>query len=120
MTSKPIAYGYVRVRTEASDQELKLIDDQLRVCADTHGLWLTYIHYEWGPGIDPQRLLRRLARDDIHHLIVPSLMQITEHPVLQRIVSEWITLNAGVLLYEASEVRTQPEGECGPDVPSSK
>lgn len=104
MTSTPIAYGYVRVRKEASDQELKLIDDQLHAYARAHNLWLTYTHYEWGPGISPGRLVRRLIRDDVRHVIVPSLMQITEHPLMQLLVSEWITLDAGALLYETSEI----------------
>ncbi|EKX60612.1 hypothetical protein [Streptomyces ipomoeae] len=102
MKEKPIAYGYMRVRKEASDQELKLIDDRMHACADAHGLWLTYTHYEWGSGIEPHRLIRRLIKDDVRHVIVPSLVQITEHPLMQFIVSESITLDAGALLYEAS------------------
>lgn len=107
MKKSPIAYGYMRVRRDASDQELKLIDDRLHACADAHGLWLTHTHYEWGPGIEPHRLVRRLIQDDVRHVIVPSLMQITEHPLMRLMVSEWITLDAGALLYEASAVSGQ-------------
>ncbi|MGJ5826014.1 hypothetical protein [Streptomyces ossamyceticus] len=102
MKEKPIAYGYMRVRKEASDQELKLIDDQLHAYAQAHNLWMTYTYYEWGPGISPHLLVRRLIRDDVRHVIVPSLVQITEHPLMQFIVSESVTLDAGALLYEAS------------------
>ena len=91
----------MRVRREASDQELKLIDDRMHACAEAHGLRLTYTHYEWGPGIQPHLLVRRLIRDKVRHVIVPSLMQITEHPLMQFIVSESVTLDAGALLYEA-------------------
>lgn len=104
MNELPIAYGYMRVRQEASDQELKLIDDQLHAYAEAHNLWLTYTHYEWGLGISPERLVRRLIRDDVRHVIVPSLTQITEHPLMRLVVSEWITWDAGALLYETSEV----------------
>ncbi|WP_216587744.1 hypothetical protein [Streptomyces brasiliscabiei] len=104
MTSTPIAYGYMRVRREATDQELKLIDDQLHAYAQAHNLWMTYTYYEWGPGISPHLLVRRLIRDDVRHVIVPSLVQITEHPLMQLLVSEAITLDGGALLYETSGI----------------
>ncbi|MEU6757581.1 recombinase family protein [Streptomyces sp. NPDC046685] len=107
MNELPIAYGYMRVRQEADDQELQLIEDRLHACAASHGLRIIDTHYEWGPGIAPQRLVRRLIKDDIRHVIVPSLVQITEHPLMQLFVSEWITLDVGALLYEASSVYGQ-------------
>lgn len=105
MNELPIAYGYMRVRREADDQELQLIEDEMRRFAVAQGLRLVYIHYESGPGISPGRLARRLIRDDVRHVIVPTLAQITEHPLLQTIVAEAITLDGGALLYKASDVR---------------
>lgn len=105
MKKEPIAYGYMRVRQEASDQELKLIEDRMHAYADARGLRLTYTHYEWGPGLQPHYLIRRLIQDDVRHVIVPSLMQITEHPLMQAIVADWISLDAGALLYETSDIR---------------
>lgn len=104
MTEKPIAYGYMRVREDASDQELLLIEDRLHDYAETHGLRLVHTYYEDGPGISPNRLVRRLIRDDVRHVIVPSLVQISEHPLLRLLVSEAISLDAGALLYETSEI----------------
>jgi hypothetical protein len=97
----------MRVRPDADDEELLLIGDRLHACAALHGLRITDTHYEWGPGIAPQHLVRRLIKDDVRHVIVPSLMQITEHPLMQLLVSEWITLDAGALLYEACSVYGQ-------------
>jgi len=104
MTKNLIAYGYMRVHNSASDQELMLIENQLHAYARAHDLWLTDIHYEWGPGISPQHLVRRLIRDEVRHVIVPSLVQITEHPLMQVVVLDGITLDAGALLYETSEI----------------
>ncbi|MYU10655.1 hypothetical protein GTZ78_08095 [Streptomyces sp. SID8361] len=104
MTEKPIAWGYVRLRDDTDDQELILIEDGIFKFAEAHGLRLTHTYYEEGPGISPSRLVRRLIREDVRHVIVPSLVQITEHPLMQLLVSEAITLDAGALLYETSEV----------------
>lgn len=120
MNELPIAYGYMRVDRNADDQELDLINDRMRKCAEAYGLRLVDTYYEWGPGIEPHLLVRRLIRDDVRHVIVPSLVQITNHRLMQLIVSELITLDGGALLYDASDVRRRTEGECGSDVPSSK
>lgn len=101
----------MRLRADADEQELLLIEDRMHDCADAHGLRLVATHYEEGPGIAPGRLIRRLIAGDIRHVIVPSLMQITEHPLLRFMVAEAITLDAGALLYEASEV----QGWCSSD-----
>jgi hypothetical protein len=103
----PTAYGYMRVRRDADDQELMLVEDRMRVCAASNGLRIVRTHYEWGPGLQPHQLVRRLIQNDVRHVIVPSLVQITEHPLMQLVVSEWITLDAGALLYEASSIYGQ-------------
>ncbi|MFF5004755.1 hypothetical protein ACFY3G_18225 [Streptomyces phaeochromogenes] len=107
MNTTLIAYGYMRLRADVDEDELAVIEGQLYGCAEKHGLRLADMYYEDGPGIAPSRLIRRLIRDDVRHVIVPSLVQITEHPLLQLLVSETITLDAGALLYEASEFREQ-------------
>jgi hypothetical protein len=103
MADKPLAYGYMRLRPDVQEDELVVIDRQMYSCAERYGLRLVDVHYDEGPGIAPSRLVRRLVRDDVRHVVVPSLAQITEHPLMQLLVSESITLDAGALLYEASE-----------------
>ncbi|MFE5191818.1 hypothetical protein [Streptomyces sp. NPDC056628] len=103
------AYGYMRLRADASDDELVVVESQLYSCAGKHGLRLVDTYYEEGPGIAPSRLIRRLIREDVRHVVVASLAQITEHPMMQLLVSEAIALDAGALLYEASEFREQAE-----------
>jgi hypothetical protein len=98
------AYGYLRIRPETDDNFLVVVEERTRDCADALGLLIVSTHYEEGPGIAPSRLIRKLIREDIHHVVVPSLMQITEHPYLQLLVSESITEDADALLHEASEV----------------
>ena len=97
----------MRLRPDVDEEELVIIESQLHACAEKRGLRLTDTYYEEGPGIAPSRLVRRLIRDDVRHVIVASMEQITEHPLLQLLVSEAITLDAGALLYEASEFREQ-------------
>ncbi|MDN3263291.1 hypothetical protein QWJ26_26475 [Streptomyces sp. CSDS2] len=101
----------MRLREDATEQELLLIEGRMYECAQAHGLHLVATYYEEGPGVTPSRLIRKLIRDDVRHVVVPSLMQITEHPLLGLMVAEAITLDAGALLYEASEV----QGWCSSD-----
>ncbi|MDX3277305.1 recombinase family protein [Streptomyces scabiei] len=104
MTDAPKAYGYIRLRESDDDQELCFIEERISDYADSCGLRLVHTHYEDGPGISPYRLIHRLIRNDVRHVVVLSLAQITTHPLLQLLVSEAITLDAGALLYEANEV----------------
>lgn len=104
MTSESRAFGYMRLRADADEQELVIIEDEMHNCAEAYGLRLVDTYYEEGPGIAPSRLIRRLIRDDVRHVVVPSLVQITEHPFMQVWISDAIRLDAGAQLYEASEM----------------
>ena len=104
MTDAPKAFGYIRLRNDTDDHELALIENGIIKFAEAHDLRLVHTHYEEGPGIAPSRLVRRLIRDNIRHVIVLSLEQITEHPLMQLLVLEAITEDAGALLHEASDI----------------
>ncbi|MFI9175958.1 hypothetical protein [Streptomyces lincolnensis] len=94
----------MRLRKHDSEQELTIIEGQMRTYAEAHSLRLVDTFYEDEPGIAPYQLIRRLIRDDIHHVIVPSLVQITEHPLMALLIAEAITEDAGALLHEASDI----------------
>jgi hypothetical protein len=96
MTDKPKAFGYMRLPPDADDRALIYIEDGILRFAEAHGLRLLHTYYEAGPGISPNRLIRRLIRDDIRHVIVPSLAQITELAL-----PDWV-------LREPLEPRMQP------------
>ncbi|AEN12056.1 MULTISPECIES: recombinase family protein [unclassified Streptomyces] len=102
VTDTPTAYGYIRVRAEVGDDELRLVESELGKYAEAHGLELVHILYEDGPGISPDRLVRRLLRDDVHHVIVPSLQQVTEHRLIGGLLEAAIEREAGAALHEAS------------------
>ncbi|MFG2377626.1 hypothetical protein ACGFY9_39975 [Streptomyces sp. NPDC048504] len=97
----------MRLRKHDSEQDLTIIEGQMRTYAEAHGLRLVDTFYEDEPGITPYRLIRRLIRDDIHHVIVPSLVQITEHPLMALLIAEAISDDAGATVYEASEAYEQ-------------
>ncbi|QYA94400.1 hypothetical protein KZO11_12135 [Streptomyces anulatus] len=101
MTDTSIAYGYVRIRPEVDEDELRLVEKELSTYADAHGLDLARIYYEEGAGIEPKRMVRRLTRDDVHHLVVSSLEQITEHRLVAEMVEAVIEGEAGAVLHEA-------------------
>lgn len=101
MTDAPIAYGYVRIRPEANEDELRLVEKELNNYADAHGLALARVYYEEGVGIEPNRMVRRLARDNVHHLVVSSLEQITDHRLIGEMVEAVIEGEAGAVLHEA-------------------
>ncbi|MYT96790.1 MULTISPECIES: recombinase family protein [unclassified Streptomyces] len=102
MADTPIAYGYVRIRPEADEDELRLVEKELSIYADAHGLDLARIYYDDGPGISPDRMVRRLTRDDVHHLVVSSLEQITEHLLVGELMEAAVEWEAGATLHEAS------------------
>ncbi|MFE1887217.1 hypothetical protein [Streptomyces microflavus] len=101
MTGTPIAYGYVRIHPEVDEDELRLVEKELSTYAAAHGLDLARIYYEEGTGIEPNRMVRRLTRDDVHHLVVSSLEQITEHRLVAEMVEAVIEGEAGAVLHEA-------------------
>ncbi|MFF2534498.1 recombinase family protein [Streptomyces cyaneofuscatus] len=101
MTDTAIAYGYVRIRPEVDEDELRFMEKELSTYADAHGLNLARIYYDDGPGIAPDRMVRRLARDDVHHLVVSSLEQITDHRLIGEMMEEAIEDEAGAVLHEA-------------------
>lgn len=110
MTDNPIAYGYVRVRPDVGDDDLRLIEKELHTYAEAHALRLAYIHYDGGPGLTPSDLVRRLLRNDVRHVIMSSLSQITEHRLLALRVEEAIEWDAGAELHEARGLCGQPAG----------
>ncbi|WP_411080862.1 hypothetical protein [Streptomyces sp. cmx-18-6] len=110
MTDNPIAYGYVRVRPDVDEEELRLVENELGKYAEAHGLELDCIHYEDGPGIRPGRLVRRLLRNGVRHVIVPSLAQITEHRIVGESVEEAIEWDAGAVLHETREHAWRADG----------
>ncbi|MFE7456248.1 hypothetical protein [Streptomyces sp. NPDC057554] len=101
MTDTSIAYGYARIRTEVDEDELRLVEKELSTYADAHGLDLARIYYDDGPGIAPDRMVRRLTRDGVHHLVVSSLEQITDHRLIREMVEEAIEGEASAVLHEA-------------------
>ncbi|MFJ8400171.1 hypothetical protein ACIQ9K_06785 [Streptomyces microflavus] len=102
MTDTPIAYGYVRIRCDVAEDELRLVEKELSSYADAHGLDLARIYYDDGPGITPDRMVQRLVRDAVRHVIVPSLAQITEHRLVGELMEAAVEREAGATLHEAS------------------
>lgn len=100
MTDTPVAYGYMRVHAGLGDDELRLMEEELSKYAEARGLELAHVLYEGDPGVSPDQLVRQLLRDDVRHVIVPSLEQITEHRIIGELLETAIEREAGAVLHE--------------------
>jgi hypothetical protein len=76
-------YGYIRVRDSESDDELRYKETALRVCADIEGYRLALIFHEYGAQQAFCELGEACQRKDVHHAIVPSIRDLSEHPLIQ-------------------------------------
>src|SRR6266542_5310565 len=80
---KPLMYGYMRVRGDESDDELRRKEMALRACADIEGYWLVLIFHEYGQQQAFAELIECCKRQDVRHVIVPSLRDLSAHPLVR-------------------------------------
>lgn len=79
----PLMYSYVRVRDSESDDELRNKETALRVCADIEGYRLALIFHEYDAQQAFGELVEACQRHDVHHVIVPSIRDLSEHPLIR-------------------------------------
>jgi hypothetical protein len=79
----PLMYGYIRVCDSESDDELRYKETALRVCADIEGYRLALIFHEYGQQQAFVELVEACQRQDVHHVIVPSIRDLSEHPLIR-------------------------------------
>ncbi|QMU68905.1 recombinase family protein [Streptacidiphilus sp. P02-A3a] len=103
MTVKPLIYGYMRVTDDMADKEVRLIEKQLITFADAEGYCLAIIFHEQGGAMAAlDELLCELQRSEAKHVVVASLEQLSDHPLLQSSFLREITVVGGAVLHQTA------------------
>lgn len=119
--TKSLAYGYIRVTAGESDAVIRRTEHEVRSFAEAEGYCLVTIIYEDDSGFRRAftELTEELRRAGAHHVIVPSLAHLSDHPLLRESMLACLELHASA---QVSAVRSS--GRChhdrqnapGPDV----
>jgi DNA invertase Pin-like site-specific DNA recombinase len=92
----PLMNGYIRVRDSESDDELRYKELALRACAQLEGYRLALIFHEYGAQQAFGELVEACQRQDVHHVIVPSIRDLSEHPLIAANMLARLDWQAGV------------------------
>ncbi len=82
---KPLIYGYLRVTDDLDDPAIRRMERSLQELADTAGFCFATTFHEYQPGYHGafDELTRELQRAHAHHVVVPTLDHLAQHPILQ-------------------------------------
>jgi hypothetical protein len=93
---KPLMYGYMKVASDTSDDELNRAELRMRCFADVEGFCYaaTFFEYDNGSHAAFYELSHELRRAEAHHVIVPSLSHISAQPLLLNHMLQRLELDA--------------------------
>lgn len=81
-------YGYLRVTDDLDDREIHQLERGLHLFAETKGFCFATTFYEYQTGYHGafDELTRELQRAAAHHVVVPSLGHLAQHPILRNMM----------------------------------
>ncbi|MGH3567439.1 MAG: recombinase family protein [Pseudonocardia sp.] len=99
---KPVIYGYLRVTDDLDDQEICRMERGLYLLAETEGFCFATTFYEYQTGYHGafDELTRELQRADAHHVVVPSLDHLSQHPLLCNMMLARLARDADACVWE--------------------
>ncbi|MEU8860928.1 hypothetical protein [Streptomyces umbrinus] len=82
--TRPVAYGYLHVAPDADDNASWKLEAELKRYADDQGFELAGLFYEDVGGCFAawEALTQELRQANAHHVIVPSLVHLTQHELV--------------------------------------
>lgn len=97
----PLIYGYLRVADNLDDPEIRRMERGLHELAETEGFSFATTFHEYQPGYHGafDELTRELQRADAHHVVVPSLGHLSQHPLLRTTMLTRLTRDADAQLW---------------------
>jgi len=103
---KPLMYGYMRVASEAEDDDVERIERGLRSFADAEGFCyaITFFEYQSGSHAAFEELAQELKRSEARHVVVPSLAHLSAHPILCGHMVERLELDANARVFESGDL----------------
>jgi DNA invertase Pin-like site-specific DNA recombinase len=104
-TMKPLIYGYLRVTDDMDDLEVRLLESQMYTFAEREGYCMAAIFYEYDSGSQAAfaELLHELQRSEAHHVVVPSLEQLSDSQIVQALMVDQCELDAGAAVHETAD-----------------
>lgn len=103
---QPLIYGYMRVASDAPDDEFDRIEQQMRRFAEVEGFCYAMTFYEHQNGSQAafNELAEELKRAEAHHVVVPSMNHISTHPILLCHMIQRLELDAAAQVVELGDV----------------
>ncbi|MER6284440.1 hypothetical protein [Streptomyces sviceus] len=98
----PIAVGYLRVDPTAPDGEVEEQEAQLHDYAKQRDFDLRHIEWERTGVIALGRLVGLVEKYRAEHVLVLSMENITNHPIVELVIREAVCLDAGAELHEVA------------------
>ena len=83
-----LVYGYLRVTDDLDDHAVRAMERTLQEPAETAGLCYATTFHDDQPGYHGgfDELTRELQRAQAHHVVMPCLGHLSEHPLLRTIM----------------------------------
>ncbi|MGI9004515.1 MAG: recombinase family protein [Pseudonocardia sp.] len=83
-----LIYGYLRVTDDLDDHAVRAMERALQEPAETAGLCYATTFHDDQPGYHGgfDELTRELQRAQAHHVVVPCLGHLSEHPLLRTLM----------------------------------
>ncbi|NUL28425.1 recombinase family protein [Streptomyces lunaelactis] len=97
---KPLMYGYIRVASDAPDDEVDGIERQMRCFAEAEGFSYATTFYEYQNGSQAafNELIQELRRAEARHVVMPSLEHLSSHRILCASMVERLETDADALV----------------------
>jgi len=102
---KPLAYGYMRISCDASDEQLRDMEQRITRFADERGMEFAAFFFEHVRGSQEafNELCDELRRADVHNVIVPSAHHFAENGLLQGLMFARLEMCAMADVHELAD-----------------
>lgn len=102
---KPLAYGYMRVFCDVTEEDVRSVERRIQECAQELGFQLATTFQETVSGSHDalQELIEELQRSEAEHVIVPSFNHFSKHSILQRLLLEQLEEDTGAEVHTLRE-----------------
>ncbi|MFC8080342.1 recombinase family protein [Streptomyces sp. NPDC057307] len=109
--ARPLAYGYLRVLTDADDRRAVALEQNMKRFAAAQGLQLTAIYHEFDSGsIDAfNELVEVLRLTGARDVFVPSLEHLAENDPLQRALLDRLECGFSTTVHSLDELPHQQD-----------
>ncbi|OKJ98981.1 hypothetical protein AMK34_10380 [Amycolatopsis sp. CB00013] len=96
LVTKPLAYGYMRVPRDVSDDKVRRLERAIMRFADGQGLYFVSFFFEFHCGSREafDELITELVRAQARHVVVPTLRHLARNGLLQDVMRDRLTQEA--------------------------